>query len=86
MICSPYPTISHSINNLTLNFQSLEDVIRLSVKIKVDGGEKTKSYSYSDLKDLQSKLTLVAGDKQKENRETIRRFDTVCSITSRSYT
>lgn len=36
-----------------------------------------RSYSYADLKDLQSRLTLVAGEKQKANRDIIQRFDKV---------
>ena len=40
----------------------------------------TKHYSYYELKDLQSKLTLVAGDKQRENQETIKRFNAVSNI------
>lgn len=56
----------------------LSDVIQLKVKIKMnDKEDETREYSYSDLKELQSKLTLVAGDKQRENKDTIQRFDAV---------
>ena len=47
--------------------------------------EYEKVYTYSDLKELQSKLTLVAGDKQKQNKDTIRRFDEVNTHRDSSY-
>ena len=42
-----------------------------------EGTEIEKTYTYSQLKDLQSKLTLVAGEQQEKNRETIQTFDDV---------
>ena len=39
--------------------------------------EKEKVYSYTQLKELQSKLTLVAGEQQNKNKATIQRFETV---------
>ena len=59
--------------------QSLEDVIQLKSKMGSKDQVKEKFYSYSQLKELQSKLTLVAGEQQKENKETIQRFETVSS-------
>lgn len=53
-------------------------MIALKSHVEERGRVTEKVYRYSDLKDLQSKLTLVAGDKQKQNKETIRRFDEVC--------
>ena len=38
---------------------------------------EAKTYSYTQLKELQSKLTLVAGEHQNENKDTIQRFDAV---------
>lgn len=38
---------------------------------------RTRKYGYSEIRELQSKLTLVAGDKQRDNRETIEVFDEV---------
>jgi len=42
--------------------------------------EEIKTYSHKDLQELQSKLTLVAGDKQKENTEIIQTFNKVTLI------
>jgi len=42
--------------------------------------KSNKCYNYADLKDLQSKLALVAGDKRKEKNETILRFNAVSSL------
>ncbi|XP_067936897.1 E3 ubiquitin-protein ligase rnf213-alpha-like [Watersipora subatra] len=64
-------------------FKSAGDLIRLSCMVegtktkaqKIGAKRSTKVYTSADLKDLQSKLTLVAGDKQRENQETIDRFN-----------
>jgi len=42
--------------------------------------KSNKCYNYADLKDLQSKLALVAGDKRKEKNETILRFNAVSGL------
>ena len=61
--------------------QSVEDVIRLTCEYteEVDKKEqkRTRTYNYTEIRELQSKLTLVAGDKQTENKDTINRFDEV---------
>ncbi|XP_067936896.1 E3 ubiquitin-protein ligase RNF213-like [Watersipora subatra] len=54
-------------------FKRAEDVIRLKCTVE----RKERVYTATDLKDLQSRLTLVAGDKQRENQETIDRFTTM---------
>lgn len=38
---------------------------------------RTRKYTYPEIRELQSKLTLVAGDKQRDNRDTIEVFDEV---------
>ena len=58
-------------------FQSLEDVIQLRCHVKDKDKSEAKTYSYTQLKELQSKLTLVAGEHQNENKDTIQRFDAV---------
>lgn len=62
-------------------FQSEEDVVKLEAMIEQKTGEgssaEKKTYNYSDLKELQSKLTLVATDRQKENMDIIHNFDAV---------
>ena len=36
-----------------------------------------KRYTYSDINDLQSKLTLIAAEKQTQNKVTIKNFENV---------
>lgn len=48
--------------------------------VEDEGKDVEKSYTYSDLKDLQSKLTLVAGEQQTQNRDTIRQFNNASYI------
>ena len=51
----------------------LESVVRLTVPLRdEDGNDETKSYSLDELKDLQSKLMLIAGkaEKGKDDVET----------------
>ena len=66
-------------------------MIRLSCELeekKIDGKNMevttgtrvSRTYKYADLKDLQSRLTLVAGEKQKENKDIIQKFDAVSKI------
>ena len=53
---------------------SSKDVIRLTVTLKGENEEKqTKSYSINELKDLQSKLMLIAG-KAEKGKEDAERF------------
>lgn len=59
-------------------------VLKCKIKEKQDSeggaGEPNlieKKYTYEELKELQSKLTLVAGDKQKANKDTIKQFEEV---------
>ena len=53
---------------------SSKDVIRLTVTLKGENEEKqTKSYSINELKDLQSKLMLIAG-KAEKGKEDVERF------------
>ena len=68
-------------------FQKLHDVIRMTCDVieKQDTGESKvtrKSYTYAQLKDLQSRLALVAGEQQKESAKTIRQFDEVATFNS----
>jgi len=49
----------------------------LKCKLEDKGEMVEKKYTYADLKDLQSKLTLVAGEQQKDNKQTIHKFDAV---------
>lgn len=52
---------------------SLESFVRLKVPLRdEDGNDETKSYSLDELKDLQSKLMLIAGkaEKGKDDVET----------------
>ena len=64
----------------------MEDVIRLTRQIEVEDKKgdhtvnrapATKTYKYSELQELQSKLTLVASEHQKANKEMIKRFNDV---------
>ena len=48
------------------------------------GARKSRSYKFADLKDLQSRLTLVAGERQKENKEIIQKFNAVSDCPSSS--
>lgn len=61
--------------------QSVDDVIRLTCEYTevVDKQEvmKKRKYNYAEIRELQSKLTLVAGDKQKDNTEAIQCFEEV---------
>lgn len=63
--------------------QTLDDVIRLKCETpekKGHCGEQEaaeKPYTYTELKDLQSRLALVAGDKQRESADCIQQFDEV---------
>ena len=69
-----------------MNFciQSVDDVIRLTCEYTevVDKQEvkKKRKYNYAEIRELQSKLTLVAGDKQTDNKEIIQQFDEVRRI------
>ncbi|XP_067940324.1 E3 ubiquitin-protein ligase rnf213-alpha-like [Watersipora subatra] len=62
-------------------FKTLDDVVRLTCQVieksATEEKQKTvdKRYTYSDLKDLQSRLALVAGDKQKDSADTFTQFD-----------
>ena len=48
----------------------LESVVRLTVPLRdEDGNEESKSYSLDELKDLQSKLMLIAGKAEKGNND-----------------
>lgn len=62
-----------------LCYKTIDDVVLLEFKVSevVDKKEqvRTRRYTYTEIRELQSKLTLVAGDKQRENRETIEVFD-----------
>ena len=64
----------------------MEDVIRLTRQIEVEDKKgdhtvnrapTTQTYKYSELQELQSKLTLVASEHQKANKEMIQRFNDV---------
>ena len=44
------------------------------------GETRERTYTYEELRSLQSKLALVAGDKQKENRATISHFESVRTV------
>ena len=52
--------------------------MHLTCEFEENGQKVMKSYKYEDLKSLQSKLTLVAADKQRENRDAIQKFNEVC--------
>lgn len=39
--------------------------------------KKKRKYNFAEIRELQSKLTLVAGEKQRENKEIIEQFDEV---------
>ena len=59
-------------------------LLTCKIEEKTDGKQnstgptvKEKTYTYTQLKDLQSKLTLVAGEQQEKNKETIQTFDNV---------
>ena len=62
-------------------FQTLDDVVQLTCEITEKCGESgqqsstKKTYSYTELKDLQSRLALVAGDRQRESTDIIQEFD-----------
>ena len=51
---------------------AMQSVVRLTVPLREDGNDETKSYSLDELKDLQSKLMLIAGkaEKGKDDVET----------------
>lgn len=65
-----------------LVLQTLENIVRLTCDVveKHEGGEvkKQRTYTYSEIRNLQSKLTLVAGEKQRDNMDIIQNFDEVC--------
>ena len=87
LLCNPHiPSITGDF--FSSFYQELDDVIRLSCELeekKIDGKNMevttgtrvSRTYKYADLKDLQSRLTLVAGEKQKENKDIIQKFDAV---------
>ena len=61
-------------------FQDLDDVIQLksgSTKREAGAARSRRIYSFADMKELQSKLTLVATTKQNKNMGTIDTFDKV---------
>jgi len=66
---------------MSLKLQTLEDVILLTCdeneEADGEGLAESKHYRYSELKDLQSRLALVAGEKQREHIETITAFEEV---------
>jgi len=57
--------------------QSPKDVMLVKCKLEDMGEMVEKTYTYSDLKDLQRKLPLVAGEQQKDNKQIILEFDAV---------
>lgn len=64
----------------------MSDCLRLVCDVEEDGEKREMVYEYDDLKTLQSKLTLVAADKQRENRDAIRKFNEVCEDIQRFFT
>jgi len=69
---------------MSLKLQTLEDVILLtcdeSEETDGEGLAESKRYRYSELKDLQSRLALVAGEKQREHIEIITAFEEVSGL------
>ena len=58
-------------------WQTLDDVIKLSIIDADKASMDQKEYNYQELKDLQSKLMLVAG-RADEGKDQIDRFVDVC--------
>lgn len=62
----------------------VEDVVRLSVPLTSEGGKvQSKIYSLDELKDLQSKLMLIAG-KAEKGKDDVETFVKVWVMTSLS--
>ena len=57
-------------------------MIRLKCKVSGEKDQTTKTYSYTALKDLQSRLALVAGDRQRESTDVIQEFDEASTLLS----
>ena len=56
----------------------LESVVRLTVPLRVEeGNDESKIYSLDELKDLQSKLMLIAG-KAEKGKDDVETFVKVC--------
>ena len=56
----------------------LENVVRLTVPLRdEEGNDESKIYSLDDLKDLQSKLMLIAG-KAEKGKDDVETFVKVC--------
>ena len=62
----------------------MEDVIRLTCEytevVNKQEVKKKRKYNFEEIRELQSKLTLVAGDKAKENSRIIQQFDQVFGL------
>ena len=56
---------------------AMQSVVRLTVPLREDGNDETKSYSLDELKDLQSKLMLIAG-KAEKGKDDVETFVKVC--------
>ena len=62
----------------------MEDVVRLTVPLTSEGGKvQSKIYSLDELKDLQSKLMLIAG-KAEKGKDDVETFVKVWVMTSLS--
>lgn len=61
---------------IKIDKKDLDDIIRLKVPANVDQKEQEKSYTYSQLIELNDKLTLVVG-KEGKQQEIIKYFSDV---------
>lgn len=71
-----------NLKNCTLTHASSQDLSKV-IRLKVSGDKEdrnpARSYSYTELLDLQSRLMLVAGQAEK-GKDNVDRFITVCII------
>lgn len=60
----------------------MADIIQLEFEVDENRGKgrSKKTFTHADLRDLQSKLALVAGDKQKDMKDTIFKFNAVSNF------